>query len=157
MAVAARPEATDRLKGAGAPDDGQPVSRDHALPPTRQSWRLDVEDGPAWHGYVGVQFKALPPRRGQDVGKPPFQAFAALIELLPAGEEGSSVARQLVRSVAGPVVLQADGARRRTLRTELRALRVPEGVQPERLASVAWIEDARGRIVAFAQTRCAAP
>jgi hypothetical protein len=31
---------------------------------------------------------------------------------------------------------------------------IPEGAKPERLRVVGWVEDARGRVVAAAQSRC---
>lgn len=160
MAVAARPESAERLARLGAPDDAVAASRESALPERRTGWQLSVEDGPAWNGYIGIQLKSQSPRRGALSQDGPYQAYMALVELLPAGSEGSNVARQLVRAVAGPLSLpsgDAGDARAPVARREMRALRVPDGVQPERLASVVWIEDARGRIVAYAQTRCAAP
>lgn len=160
MVVAARPEAADRLARLGGPDDAVAANRENALPERRAGWQLSVEDGPAWNGYIGIHLKSQSPRRGAASHDGPYQAYMALVELLPAGSEGSNVARQLVRAVAGPLSLpsgDAGEARAPVARSEMRALRLPDGVQPERLASVAWIEDARGRIVAFAQTRCAAP
>jgi hypothetical protein len=34
---------------------------------------------------------------------------------------------------------------------------IPEGANPKRLRVVGWVEDARGRVVATAQSRCPQP
>jgi hypothetical protein len=142
LSPAALPEAAARLaalaRSAPPPDDT--LQADWPLAASAPI-TLRVEAGPAWNGYFGLQLRAR--------GKPPAgaQAFLALTEELPAGAEGSPVARRLVRSVAGPLAL-ADTTR------ELRALRIPEGAQPERLRAVAWWVDARGAIRGVASESC---
>ena len=34
-------------------------------------------------------------------------------------------------------------------------MNIPEGVRPERLRVIGWVEDAQGRVLGIAQTRCA--
>lgn len=136
MAAAALPEATERATG-------------HALTaplPRRPALRLRIADGPAWNGYIGLQLTATRLR------KPPAgaTAYAALVERVPAGSEGTPVARQLVRAVVGPMTLQ-ELATQPTIH-HLRAVRVPETDRPERLASVAWVEDAAGQVIAATQS-----
>jgi hypothetical protein len=60
------------------------------------------------------------------------------------------VPRQLVRTVAGPIALDA-GMRSHS---ETRAMRWPETAKAERLRAVAWVESAQGAIMAFAHGDC---
>ncbi|HJW10978.1 MAG TPA: hypothetical protein VJ598_04280 [Albitalea sp.] len=136
MAAAALPEATERA-----------VQHAPTAPlPARPAVRLRIADGPAWNGYVGLQLTATRLRQ-LPAGA---TAYAALVERVPAGSEGTPVARQLVRAVVGPMTLQ-ELAAQPTIH-HLRAVRLPETERPERLASVAWAEDAAGRVIAATQS-----
>ena len=122
---------------------GRTLQRQQALP-AREGWSLAVQDGPAWNGYVALQLRV------EGRGKPtPAGAvgFLALVELVPPGEDGTPVARRLVRSLAGPLPLNAT----QTDIVHLRALRVPFGAKAERLSSVGWIESPSGKVLALAQ------
>lgn len=142
LAVAALPEAAERLATqADAPlIDG--ARRAERKLPANTGLGLKLSAGPAWNGYLGLQL--------QTQGRPPAGALAyiALVEDIAAGSEGNAVARRLVRSVAGPFALQAPRTR------ELRALRIPDGAKPERLLGVAWWTDAQARIGGIAAERC---
>ncbi len=112
--------------------------------------RIEVGSGPAWQGYLGAQL-SFTLARGQALPEG-SQAWLALVERLPAGSEGSPVARALVRSLAGPLPLlglQPDQAH-----THLQALRWPEGAQPERLQARGWIEGPDGQVLLMAADRC---
>ena len=87
--------------------------------------------------------------------------WLALVEPVPAGSDGTPVARALVRTVAGPLALDAappDQALIRRIRptgvTHLRALRWPAGAEPTRLQARAWIEGPDGTILAVAADHC---
>ena len=87
----------------------------------------------------------------------PWQAWLVLVETLPAGTEGSPVARNLVRNALQPAW---DGphplSNKEHLRLfESRPLSIPEGADPRRLQVVGWVQDASGRIRAIARSRCA--
>jgi hypothetical protein len=150
LAAAALPEASERAGGLAANQTllrQTPLARAGAL-------RLRIADGPAWNGYIGLQ---LTVRR---VGKLPADAvaYAALVERVPAGSEGTPVARQLVRALVGPLSLQELVAQ--TTIHHLRAVRIPEGSRGDRLGSVAWVADANGKVIAATQSptsECAAP
>jgi len=72
------------------------------------------------------------------------------VETLPRGTEGTPVARNLVRNA-----FVADWpARSRAARYELRSMQIAPGAKAERLAVVGWLEDARGQVLAIAQSRC---
>jgi hypothetical protein len=114
---------------------------------------LRVAHGLAFNGYVGASIELKPGRGG------PWQAWLLLVETLPAGTEGSPVARNLVRNVLQPAwdgEAPLSKAQQRRL-FESRPMSIPEGADPKRLRVVGWVEDARGRIRAIAQSRCAAP
>lgn len=145
LAAAALPEAADRAARAGA------VSAVAGRP---AALRLQVAAGPAWNGYFGLQMTLQPARAGSNrAGLPAGStAWLALVELLPAGAEGSAAARALVRSVAGPLPL--DGPAAGQTLTHLRALRWPEGARPERLQARAWIEAPTGQVLLMAADRC---
>ena len=142
MAAAALPEASER---AGRLAANQTLSRQTPLA-RNGALRLRIADGPAWNGYIGLQ---LTVRR---VGKLPADAvaYAALVERVPAGSEGTPVARQLVRTLVGPLSLQ-ELAAQATIH-HFRAVRVPEGSRGDRLGSVAWVADANGKPIAATQS-----
>lgn len=146
LAAAAPAEAAERAQRAGGPSPvaQQMLTVRSALPPGGPALR--VLSGPAWNGYFGLQLEL----RG--VVPKGSSGWLALVELLPAGNEGSTVERQLVRSVAGPLPL--DGAKRPI--SHLRALRWPESAQPTRLQARGWVEGPDGRLLAVAADRCPA-
>lgn len=141
MATAALPEALAR----GTPRDHATVLRRSALT-QRSPLTLRVADGPAWNGYVGMQVTVT--RSGRHT--PGQSAWLALVERVPAGSEGTAVDRQLVRVVIGPLPLDELATLRRV--QHLRSVRLPEGAQPERLASVGWLEAADGQVIAATQS-----
>ncbi|MRD46666.1 hypothetical protein GHT07_05225 [Caenimonas koreensis DSM 17982] len=116
----------------------------------KQPRSLRVAQGLAFNGYVAASIELKPGTGG------PWTAWLALVETVPAGIEGSPVERNLVRNV-----LQATwnndqplSREERMRRIESRSMNLPEGANPQRMRVVGWVEDARGRIVAAAQSRC---
>lgn len=141
MSVAAMPEAATRA----TPAPGATVLHRSVLP--RRPWAsLRVADGPAWNGYVGMQITVT----RQGAHRPGDVAWLALVERVPAGSDGTAVDRQLVRTVIGPLPLDELATLRRV--QHLRSVRLPENAQPERLASVGWLESADGRVLAATQS-----
>jgi hypothetical protein len=147
MSAAALPEALLRAQRAGAvpPPGGQRSAR-QAARAQPAGLRLRVESGPAWQGYLGLQLEF--------VGRPPAGASAwlALVELLPAGSDGSPQPRQLLRAVSGPLPL--DNTVPSRAMHHLAAMRWPDGARPERLQARGWIETSDGRLLAVAADRC---
>ncbi|MBN9203372.1 hypothetical protein [Methylibium petroleiphilum] len=146
LAAGALPESAARRRAlaTAAPVDGTqefrwPIAR-------RPAVRLTVGGGPAWNGYLGLQLQAS--------GKLPegAEVYLALVENIPAGSDGSPIERRLVRGVAGPLVLDADGRRS----TQWRALRIPDGAKPERLQGMAWWVDREAQLRGIALEACAA-
>jgi hypothetical protein len=109
----------------------------------RPAGRLRVAQGPAVGDYVGTSIELRSPRPGG------WSAWLALVEVLPAGTEGSQVERRLVRNLH-----QIDWPPGAPRLSDSRPMRIPEGARPERLRVVGWLEDASGRLREIAQTRC---
>jgi hypothetical protein len=142
MASAALSEAAGR---AGRVPAGRTAVHETRLHPS-EAPRLRIVDGPAWNGYIGLRL--LVTRHGSM--PPDAVAYAALVEQVPAGSDGSGVERQLVRALAGPMGLAE-------LKSEgqvehLRAVTVPRGSRVERLSAVAWIQAPDGRVLAAASS-----
>ena len=154
LAAGALPESAERLQRLGR---AGPQGAADALP--RQVLRaarplpaagLRVVSGPAWSGYFGLELRLTPATGGRlPAGS---SGWLALVEQVPAGSDGTAVARALVRSVAGPLALQA-GPPGKPL-THLRALRWPASAEPTRLQARAWVEGPDGTILAVAADQC---
>ncbi len=150
LSAAASRDALTRLEALKRPvPPGSAESRSGA---SRADRTLRVAHGLPFNGYIGASIELKPAGRG------PWRAWLALVETIPAGTEGSPVARNLVRNTLQPAW---DGNRplsknERQRLFESRPMSVPEGVNPQRLRVVGWLEDARGHMKAIAQSRCAA-
>ena len=155
LSAAAITEAVERLQRLAAPAPSAAsatVLARAALPVAAAPGRLDIASGPAWQGYLGAQLSfTLARNQALPEGS---QAWLALVERLPAGSEGSPQARDLVRSLAGPLPLY--GLQPGQAHTHLQALRWPEGARPERLQARGWIEGPGGQVLLMAADRCPA-
>ena len=112
--------------------------------------QLRVAHGLAFNGYVGASIELKPGAGG------PWKAWLLLVETLPAGTEGSPVERNLVRNVLQPAWDEKRPLSKQEQRRlfESRPMSIPEGTNPKRLRVVGLVEDARGRVVAAAASRC---
>jgi hypothetical protein len=152
LAAGALPEAADRLARLGLTLAGtsQTLQQRRAAAPPLSGLRINAASGPAWQGYFGVQLTLqTSPRTALPAGS---TAWLALVEQVPAGSDGTPIARSLLRSVAGPLPLT-------TLQpgkplTHLRALRWPTSAEPTRLQARAWVEGPDGRLLAVAADAC---
>lgn len=138
LSAVAHEDAPARLQALG-----QPVPASFAAVSRRRSGAplaLRLAQGPAFDDHLGVSI-ALRQRRGER-----WHAWLLLVEELPAGTEGSPVARNLVRNVFRP-----DPAARLA---ETRTMRIREGAAPQRLRLVALLHDARGHMRAISRTEC---
>ncbi len=118
---------------------------------------LRVARGVALGGYVGASI-ALTPARGDTLPIHPMIAHLLLVEEIPAGTDGTPVARNLVRNSLevqwnepGESAPQAD-ARKRLF--ESRPMSIPQGANPDRLRVVGWVEDVNGLVIASAASVC---
>lgn len=148
LSAAASRDGLARLQDLGRP---APAQAELAAAPVRPGpQRLRVAHGLPFNGYIGTSIELQPGRGG------PWTAWLLLVETIPAGAEGTPVARNLVRNA-----LQATWDGRQALSKseqkrffESRPMSIPEGARPERLSVVGWVQDSRGRIRAIAQSRC---
>ena len=104
--------------------------------------------GLPFNDYIGASIELKPASGG------PWKAWLLLVETIPPGTEGTPVERNLVRNVLQPAWDDVPHQRREESLLESRPMSIPEGANPERLRVVGWVEDARGQIVAVAQSRC---
>ncbi len=119
--------------------------------------RLRVARGVALGGYIGTSI-ALTALRGGNLPIHPMTAHLLLVEEIPAGTDGTPVARNLVRNSLevrwnepGESAPQAD-ARKRLY--ESRPMSIPQGVNPDRLRVVGWVGDVNGLVIATAASVC---
>ena len=153
LSAAATRDATDRLAALRhvAPSKQDTVRTVVAKRP----FRLRVAHGLPFNGYVGASIE-LPLSEVRPVPAP-VTGWLVLVETIAAGTEGTPVERNLVRNV-----LQRPWGKHESLWKEerkrlfeSRPLGLGATTQPERLRVIGWVEDAQGRIVAAAQSRCA--
>lgn len=148
LSAVARRDGLERLQAQGLPlPAGQSQRGMRVAGP--QSWRLRVAHGIAFNGYIGVsmEFKhsgTVPPAKDL-----PLTGWLALVETLPAGTEGSPVERHLVRGL-----FKSDWDRHQPGALLSRSMAVSEGVNPERLSLVGWLENARGGLLTATRSRC---
>jgi hypothetical protein len=145
LALAATPEAASRVARAGVLRSDEALTVTTPLP-ARSALGVEVRDGPAWNGYIGLQLDArYASTRPLPAG---LAAWLALVERIPAGSEGTPVQRLLVRTLVGPLPLASLASEGGV--QHLRAVRVPESGKAERLSVVGWLETPAGRVLSIA-------
>ena len=159
LSAAASTDALDRLQALGrktpattdvftAPVEGTPAAR------------LRVAHGMAFNDYVGTAIAFTPARAapGRTAAATDWRFYLLLVEAVPAGTEGSPVARNMVRNMLQGTWIKRNKLfnREQTHWMEARPMRIPDGAQAERLRVVGWVQDAQGRVVAAAQSDCGA-
>lgn len=149
LSAAATRDSLERLPRWGLTEEAVRQSASAALEkshlPAKRQGRLRVAQGRAVNDYIGtsVQWQSHSKQAGQSL-------WLLLVEALPAGTEGSPVARLLVRNSLN---LDLPGPGAKPWR-DLRAMRIPEGANPERLRLLGWVQDAQGRMLAISETVC---
>jgi hypothetical protein len=118
---------------------------------------LRVAHGLPLSGYLGasIELKPVPP----SAKKQRWTAWLALVETLPAGTEGTPVVRNLVRN-AFQAVWNGENKPSKTDQNrffDARSMSIAQGVNPDRLRVVGWVEDAKGQVLAAAQSHCVSP
>jgi hypothetical protein len=152
-AVASR-DGFGRLQALGKVQPKEAMSASLPVTPIKAA-RLRVAHGIALSGYIGtsIELKPIPAvAKGQR-----WTSWLALVESVPAGTEGTPIERNLVRNV-----LESSWDGRRPLSKadqnrffESRSMSVAQGVNADRLRVIGWVQDAKGRVVAAAQSFCA--
>lgn len=143
--------------GRAAPPAADSLRTPVATGPASPARRLRVAHGLPFNGYLGTSIELRP------AGGGPWSAWLLLVETLPAGTEGSPVARNLVRNALqpawdGPPAGSAPAATPAAVPRRLfesRPMGIPPGANPQRLRLVGWVQDGQGRIRAIAQSQCA--
>lgn len=121
-------------------------------------YQVRVAHGLPVNGYIGTSLELIrQPQLAKTVKTEKSRAesltsYVLLIEFIPKGTAESPVDRLLVRNmlqepaavVASPAMLSR------------RPMSIPAGVNPENLRVVGWVQDAKGRVLGMAQSRCIA-
>jgi hypothetical protein len=159
LAAAASRDGLNRLQALRQLLPARASSASHrvkALPASR----LRVAHGLAVGGYVGASIELKPiPQAAKGKGKgQSWTGWLALVETLPAGTEGSPVARNLVRNLFQP---NWDGRKQLSKDEqnrffEQRSMGIAAGVDARRLRVIGWMEDPTGQVVAAAASQCVA-
>ena len=108
--------------------------------------KLRLAQGATFNDYVGTSMQL------KDAGDDVWHAWLLLVEKVPAGQDGSPIARNIVRKVFRPQWARV--GRGSGELAETRSMQVPAGARPERLRLVGVLQDGRGRIRAISQTEC---
>ena len=123
--------------------------------PGMKGMTLRVAHGLPLADYVGasIELKPIPASaRGQN-----WTAWLALVETLPAGTEGSPVARNLVRNLFNASwkysTVPSETEQNRFF--DQRSMGISQGVDATRLRVIGWVEDQNGVLVAAAASQCA--
>ncbi|RYF46068.1 MAG: hypothetical protein EOO27_40170 [Comamonadaceae bacterium] len=160
LSAAATRDALDRLESLGRRPPTRTDVYTAAVETAASGPRLRVAHGIPFNDYVGASIHFAPQRssaesHGAAMGD--LHYYLVLVEAVPAGTDGTAVPRNIVRNM-----LQGTWNKRNALSKkeqsiqwmEARSMRIPEGVQAERLRMVGWVQDAQGRTVAAAQSTC---
>lgn len=148
LSAAASFDSLSRLQALGRKTPAQvDTSRTKALPGDR---KLRVAHGLPVNGYIGTSIELAPASGG------PWKAWLLLVETIPAGTEGTPVERNLVRNALQPLWEKTSSLSKEEQKRllESRPMSIPQGAKPDRLRVVGWVQDAQGRVVAAAQSRC---
>jgi hypothetical protein len=167
LSAAASPDALPRLEALRMQVSSSATNtrRSNASTPTARMPTLRVANGVALGGYMGtsIELKLAP---GAGLPRQPLTAWLLLVEAVPAGTDGSPVARNLVRNAIFPtwnidsLLLKTKQVKSDRLPTpsrlyESRPMSIPPGTNPDHLRVVGWVEDAGGNVVASAASVCA--
>lgn len=113
---------------------------------TPSAYTLRVAHGLAVNSYVGTSIELT--KRPKHVKQ--LDSVLLLLEHVPQGTADSPVERLLVRNM-----LQESwnlGGKAPLL--SRRPMSIPAGANPDNLRIVGWVQDAKGRILGMAQSRC---
>jgi hypothetical protein len=151
LSAAASRDAQARLEALGRPAPPRAASSHRKV--EREPRRVRVAQGPPFGGYIGTSIELTPAAGG------PWKAWLLLVETIPAGSDGTPIARNLVRNALQPSwdVAKPLSKDEQERLFESRPLSIPEGAKSDRLRVVGWVEDGRGRIRAIAQSQCVPP
>lgn len=153
LSAAANRDALPRLQSLGLPEpDPTRATVVNTAVVSSPHVKLRVAHGLALGGYIGTSIEltvdAIPAGN--------WQPWLLLLETIPAGMDGTSVTRNLVRNVLLPSWQIADtqpGHAQREFR-EIRPMGIPYGTTPERLRVLGWVQNEKGQLLTAAQSVC---
>lgn len=152
LSVVASRDALKRLDALGVVAPAASLNRTTQV--QGKGGQLRVAHGLPVSGYMGasIELKGPAPAAAQT-----WTAWLALVEALPAGTENSPVPRNLVRNLIQPIW---NGHKQLSNQEQIRfiesrSMDIPPGMNTDRARVIGWVEDAQGRVVAAAQSRCA--
>ncbi|MBK9237276.1 MAG: hypothetical protein IPO19_15365 [Rhodoferax sp.] len=153
LSPAATPDAALRLQTLGLTMPVGTVVAQHLLRP-EPGLKLRVAQGLSVADYIGarIEMRARPIAKGEAAPT----VWLALVESITANQEGTPVARNIVRNLFQPSwdFNKSLSKSERFNYTELRPMRFAEGARPERLRLIAWVQDAQGKVLGAAQSVC---
>ncbi|MDP2370189.1 hypothetical protein [Rhodoferax sp.] len=153
LSAAASRDALVRLQALGKTAPTETLVTRHTIA-ARGRPQLRVAQGLAIADYLGASIEVT--RVKQRRAGQAWSIWLALVETIPAGVEGTPVTRNLVRNLFQPAwgLGSQLSKRKQSKFYELRPMRFAEGASPQRLRLVGWVQDAKGRVLAAAQTVC---
>jgi hypothetical protein len=156
LSAAALREATWRLQALETPLPAKTATV--TLPVVPGGPPLRVAHGLAVNGYVGASVTlTLSADQAKQAEQQGWSVWLAVVETIAAGSDGTPLARNLVRNTLQPRwnwLGQPANAAGKLEFADTRPMNLPEGVKPERLAVVGWVQDRQGRVLAAAQSHC---
>lgn len=163
LSAAATRDAEHRLQSLGrtlrAGTDIHVASVDTPPATGSSSMQLRVALGLPFNDYLGTAIEFAPGRsaRTNPAADAAWTYYLVLVEAVPAGTQGTTVPRQVVRNVLQGVWQPHEKRSARSAWArwmEARPMRIPDGAKTERLQMVGWVQDAAGHIVTAAQSVC---
>ena len=121
--------------------------------------RLRVAHGLPFNDYLGTSIAFTPAavaQRGAPPSSGPWNFYLLLVESVPAGTDGTPVARQVVRNVLTGIWAQPAPSPKRLQHAwqELRPARIAAGARVENLYMVGWVQNAQGSVVVATRSVC---
>jgi hypothetical protein len=175
LSAAATQDAAARLQALGLPwtatNKGMQTSAVQKTLPNNTvisaaAPKLRVAHGLPFNGYIGASIELTHTLTQGDAVKPSglfpghdLFAYLVLVETLPAGAEGSDIERNLVRNVLitpWSKIAEQDKTNKEGFKPffESRPISIPAGANTARLRVLGWVQDAAGKVLATAQSRC---
>lgn len=116
---------------------------------------LRVAHGLPFNDYIAASIE-MKPAPVAAASSSPWTAWLVLVETIPAGQDGTPVARNLTRNALESIWdTHKQLSKSEQIRFfESRPMYIPPGAHPERLRVLGWVQDARGHVLAAAQSRC---
>lgn len=153
LSVAALRDAQERLDALARPAPATSAVHTSAVI-NHPAYRLRVAHGTPVGLYVGTVIELTTSQKVKP--SEPLSAWLLLVETVPAGSDGTPVARNLVRNMLLSTWVEPDQQPHpgEYLFRELRPLNIAPNAKPERLRLIGWLQDAQGRLLTAVQSVC---